>query len=152
MISPWRFLKANRQFKISNCTWFEKEECWCSVRDLQVFGPTGSGSVIICTVPVPLQLRIQLRIRSLPWTSKWYRKILIFTVLWLLKKLLSLNTDVSQISNQKNNFIQEAFFSHLESNWKKVQDPDPYLDPNPDPYSRTADQRIRIQIRTEPNQ
>ncbi len=68
--------------------------------------------------------------------AKIVRKILISTVLWLVDEFLSLKTDenVPSIRNKK----KLIFCWHLESHWRKEQDP------NPDPYVSVTDPRIRI--------
>jgi hypothetical protein len=68
------------------------------------FGPPGPGS---STDPELFGLRI----RILPSTSKK-----IWKPLWLLNDLLSLKTDVN---------VELVFCWHLESHWRKGQDPDP---------------------------
>ncbi len=78
-----------------------------------VFGPPGSGSVIICTAPNPdpsisLQKSVFLYILTAFWPPNYLY--------------------VPPVSHKQKIFAKNIIFCwHLESHWRKKHDPDPYV-------------------------
>ncbi len=121
--------------------------------DPYIFGPPGSGSIIINTDPALARIRIHHYLYGSGFgtfhhQAKIVWKTLIFTVLWLLYDFLSLKNDVNlpSKSNQQKNFLWASWrpLTNRTGSRRRL-----YRSADPDPYQNVTDPQHCLWFRTQ---